>query len=244
MAMINPSEPEKQSIIDTIHAMCPTFEQMARVCRVILQEPPNDVYPQHSTTLQALNAMVDRSVQKGVASDLITEFESTIHRVGSANSIFRPIDADLAIQFGDMFTSLLQTLEQMDDSELEQYTAEIDRADMTDFKDKLENKAKFSKDKQEHAMRSRVEISVLQRLAKKLGYRKYNKLKRKVMFLYFRICDTYPASQYTADFRYERLFEYLYAQLPTQVRSYYDDCLEQITGVIFDTTYDCYIFNE
>jgi hypothetical protein len=244
MAMLSPSEPEKQSIIDRIHEMCPTTEQIDRVCRLVLQEHPNDVYPQRSTIPQTLNALVDRSVQKGVASKLVAEFELTIQRTRNASSDFRPIDADLANQFGNMFTSLLQALEQMDDSELEKYTADIDSADMTKFMDKLENKAKFSKDKQEHAMRSRSEISVLQRLAKKLGYRKYNKLKRKVMYLYFRICDNYPANQFPADFRFERLLEHLYAQLPAQIREYYDECLEQITGVIFDTTYDCYIFNE
>ncbi|CAM4399733.1 hypothetical protein U9M73_11505 [Paenibacillus phoenicis] len=244
MAMLSPSEPEKQLIIDKIHKMNPTPEQIERVCRVVLEEHPNDVYPQRSTTFQALSAIVDRSVQKGVTSKLIEEFEVSIHQNGNKSSGIRPIDTDLANQFGKVFTSLLQALEQMDDAELEQYTADIDSADMTEFKDKLENKAKFSKDRQEHAMRSRTEISVLQRLAKKLGYRKYNNLKKKVMFLYFRICDNYPVSQYTADFRFERLLEHLYAQLPPQIREYYDECLEQITGVIFDTTYDCYIFNE
>ncbi|OBR65616.1 hypothetical protein A7K91_13610 [Paenibacillus oryzae] len=244
MVMRSPSEPEKQLIIDKIQEMCPTTEQLERVCRVVLKEHPHDVYPQRSTTIQAINALVDRSVQKSVTSSLVAEFELTIQRTINDGSEFRPIDADLANQFGNMFTSLLKALEQMDDSELEQYTADIDSADMTEFKDKLANKAKFSKDKQEHALRSRTEISVLHRLAKKLGYRKYNMLKKKVMYLYFRICDSYPANQFPADYRFERLLEHLYAQLPAQIREYYDECLEQITGVIFDTTYDCYIFNE
>lgn len=244
MAMRYPTEPEKQEIIDAIHRLQPTYVQIERVCRKILKEHPHDVYPQTSTLTQAISALVDRAVQKGTAELLTAEFESTISRHGLEYKPVRPIDSDLGDQFGRMFTSLLQALEQLDEQELAQYTADIDKADMTDFKDKLENKAQFSKDNQVHALNSRTEISVLQRLSKKLGYSKYSKLKKKVVLLYFRICDEYPADQYKADYRYQRLLEYMYEQLPEQIRQQYDECLENLTGVIFDTAYDCYIFNE
>ncbi|MNH47123.1 hypothetical protein D3C79_1102030 [compost metagenome] len=64
------------------------------------------------------------------------------------------------------------------------------------------------------------------------------------MYLYFRVCDEFPADSYTADFRFERLLELLYAQLPPHIREHFDESLEHLTGVIFDTAYDCYIFNE
>lgn len=245
LAILYPNEREKQQIIDSICRMHPTFDQIERVCRRILNEHPYDVYSTQSTISQAISALVDRAVQKGITNvELLTEFESTIHRNIDGTSVSKPLDVDLANQFGKMFTALIHALENMSPEELEKYTADIDTADMTDFRDKLENKAKFSKDKQELAMRSRTEISVLQRMAKKLGYLQYNKLKKKVMYLYFRLCSEYPADKYNADFRFERLLEHLYAQLPSHIRESFDESLDHLTGVIFDTTYDCYIFNE
>lgn len=40
MAMVHPSEPEKQFIIDKIHQMKPTYEKNERVCRLIVEEHP------------------------------------------------------------------------------------------------------------------------------------------------------------------------------------------------------------
>lgn len=245
MAMPYPSEPEKQHIIDRLHQMQPTYDQIGRACRLIVQEQPHDVYPLNSTIIQALSALVDRAAQKGTLESLVAEFHSTIFMATEPPLIIKkPLDADLANQFGSMFTTLLHALEQMTEGELEQYSADIDTADMTNFEDKLENKAKFSKDKRELAFRSRRKISVLQRMAKKLGYPKYNKLKKRVMYLYFRLCSEYPAEHYRADFRFEKLLEHLYEQLPAHIREHFDESLEHLTGVIFDTAYDCYIFNE
>lgn len=246
MAMLLPSEPEKQRIIDSVHQMKPSYDQIEKVCRAVIGEQPNDVYSRHATTIQAISSVVDRAAQLGLTDKLLPVFrtvilDSPIERYSPA---VKPLDIDLATQFGNMFTALLDALGSMSEEELDKFTADIDTADMTDFKDKIENRAKFSKDKQELAMRSRTEISVLQRIAKKLGYSQYNKLKKKVMYLYFRICSEYPAHQYNADYRLERLLEHLYEQLPPTIREKFDESLDHLTGVIFDTAYDCYIFND
>lgn len=246
MAMLYPSEPEKQQLIDMIHRMQPTIDQLARVCRLVVEEQPNDVYPLNATITQAISALVDRATQKGATDLLLPEFTNTINKrtIDVVHTVSKPLDVDLASQFGNMFTALLNVLENMNVNEIDKYTSEMDASEITDFKDKLENRAKFSKDKQMLALRSRTEIAVLQRMARKLGYSHYNKLKKKVMYLYFRISNEYPVQQYKADIRFERLLEHLYEQLPVDKRTSFDESLDHLTGVIFDTAYDCYIFNE
>jgi hypothetical protein len=230
-------------MIETIIGVRPTYDQLKGLVRGIIKEPPDNLLPQVCTVPVAVDIIVERAVQLGVHQQLMGAisnlgvFERTVSYTRTS------LDVQIASQFGQTFVELLTCLQEMTEEEFQRYTAEIDKADITDFEDKLKYKAGFSEDMQQIAKISKIDISVLQRTAKKLGFLKYSQLKKRVLKVYLRVKDKYPPSEFSADFRFQRLLDEMFECLP----DIYKNMLsidDQITGIIFDTAYDCLIFNE
>ncbi|MFK4475366.1 hypothetical protein ABH897_005155 [Paenibacillus sp. RC73] len=241
--MIHPTEPEIQNMIETIVSVRPTHAQLKGLVRNIIKESPANLLPQNCTVPVAVDIIVERAVQLGVHEQLM----DTISNASNITSEFlytsTSLDIHIANQFGQTFVELLTCLQEMSEEEFQRYTAEIDKADITNFEEKLKQKAGFSEDMQQIAKISKIDISVLQRTAKKLGFLKYNQLKKRVVKVYLRVKDKYPPTKFSADYRFQRLLDEMFECLPDAYKNMIN-IDDQITGIIFDTTYDCLIFNE
>jgi len=230
-------------MIESIVGVRPTYDQLKGLVRDVIKESPTNLLPQNCTVPVAVDIIVERAVQLGVHEQLMAKISNAGIITNKFLYTSTSLDVKIANQFGQTFVELLTCLQEMTEEEFQKYTAEIDKADITDFEDKLKHKAKFSEDMQQIAKISKIDISVLQRTAKKLGFLKYSQLKKRVVKVYLRVKDKYPPSEYSADYRFQRLLDEMFECLPDAYKNMVN-IDDQITGIIFDTAYDCLIFNE
>ncbi|ARU62934.1 hypothetical protein CBW65_19570 [Tumebacillus avium] len=239
MNLKNPSPSEVQEIIIHISTSYkPDFDQLKILARVINEEP-SDIYPVICTRKQALDLLVERAAQTNSCEKLLENVELLLPSTQSNQFLKRPLEIKNAQEFGEIFEELINRIENIDLDE----GSPVGANDFTEFETKLKVKAKFSPSMQSYAKLSKMENSVLQRTAKKLGFSKYPKIKKKVMRIYLNLLASYPSDQFTADQRYKILLNVLFEILSKDTQSI-DEVEERLAGIIFDTTYDCLIFNE
>ncbi|KYG93731.1 hypothetical protein ABEW24_06395 [Paenibacillus jamilae] len=242
-----PSPKEQQQLIQSLCEMNLQVYDWRCLARSIDQNP-EDVFGEGTTNPQKADSIVTTAVRYGTSLELTFEIErlrSNSARLGS-NRLSK-LDTQIAFQLSNLYSVLLEQLDSINAIE-ESDTSTSDKSvaeDFTKFHDKLKNKAKFSPSNQTLAVRSKNDNGVLKRKAKKLGFDDhFVLLNQKVQKFYSkRILVRFPPDQYNADYRLNELVNELFNILPEeyQVR---EDIEDQIYGVIFDTTFQCYIFNE
>ncbi|MFK9118344.1 hypothetical protein ABEI56_05015 [Peribacillus castrilensis] len=238
---------EIQNIIDQVLSLGITESQWGTLSRRLNIEP-TAVFSERFTSPERAEALVNKAVQLGKHQQLI-EFAKelltlAIHHHDDLLNI-SSLDTKIALKFGELYKELLYKLD-----EANRYTPNAQVAnepllaeDFTDFKDKLKNKAHFSKSNQKLGIDSKNENTVLKRKARKLGYDKYGEINKRVRNYYNRrILTEYPPNTYNADFRLKVLVDELFVFLPEEFQD--EEALDHLNGIVFDTTSQCWIFNE
>lgn len=213
------------------------FNSLARV----LGEYPQNIYPASSNNEEKANIIVTRANQKG-RCDLL---ESELSNMISFNQIAlvpKTLNNQLAIAFGKLYEDLLNSLETFD-GEVEEETEDSSDDEHIEFRVKLEKKARFSESTRELAVFHKNDNSVLQRKAKKLGYKSYNKIELKVRQLYQSVLAEFPTEQYSAEKRLNELLNKLYSFLTEEYKENLETT-DHLYGIIFGTASRCLIFNE
>lgn len=211
--------------------------QYNRLAR-LLGEYPQNIYPGSSNNEEKANMIVTRANQKEQC-DLI---ERELPNMISFNPTARSLNSQLAIAFGRLYEDLLKSLESMpDDTEEDIEDNSVD--EHTEFREKLKKKARFSESTRELAIFHKNDNSVIQRKAKKLGYKSYVKIELKVRQLYQSVLAEYPAEQYSAERRLSELLNKLYSFLSDEYKENFDTT-DHLYGIIFGTASRCLIFNE
>lgn len=213
-----------------------------------INEFPQNIYPNNFINPEAAYILVERAMQKGLCNELMCEIDKyknsptveVVQETQMKNSN-NSLDTHITRKFGKMFEELLNALEKYQ-GEYED-NDKLDSEEFTRFIYKLEHKARFPESIRLDAINLKNENTVLQRKASKLGFVKYQNLKQRVKQLYNRILARYPYTQYSAEYRLNVLVDELYSILPEEYQDM-DDTIENLQGIVFDTTYSCLIFNE
>lgn len=242
-----PSPREQQSIIQSLCEMNLQSYDWRSLARSINQNP-EDIFGEGHNNPQRADALVTCAVRYGVSLELGFEIEkmrSKNAQFGTTN--ISKLDAHIAIQLSKLYSVLLEKLDEINAIE-EPATPNLSKGmveDFTDFHDKLKNRAKFSPTNQALAVRSKNDNGVLKRKAKKLGFEDhFVLLSEKIQKFYSkRILGRFPPDEYNADYRLNELVNELFNILPQEFQ-HREDIEDQIYGVIFDTTFQCLIFNE
>ncbi|AQS43102.1 hypothetical protein LSG23_03450 [Bacillus velezensis] len=204
----------------------------------LLGEYPQNIYPGSSNNEEKANMIVTRANQKEQC-DLI---ERELSNMISFNPTARSLNSQLAIAFGRLYEDLLKSLESMTD-DTEEDIKENSVNEHTEFREKLKKKARFSESTRELAIFHKNDNSVIQRKAKKLGYKSYVKIELKVRQLYQSVLAEFPAEQYSAERRLSELLNKLYSFLSDEYKENFDTT-DHLYGIIFGTASRCLIFNE
>ncbi|MDH2363469.1 hypothetical protein [Priestia megaterium] len=219
---------------------------------VEMQINPSNIFGANFTNLDKAQALVDRVCQLGTHNELIScankickEYGAVPNSVSLHKSKIGKLDNRIAAKLGELYEELLSKLKEEETKETvsEDSDEEVEETDYTEFKEKLMKKAKFSPSNYNFAIESKNENTVLKRKAKKLGYSKYEEINKKIRNYYnMRILVNYPPDKFNADQRLSYLVNELYEFLPEYLQD--DEAIEYLYGLIFDTTFRCFIFNE
>ncbi|MFS1516399.1 hypothetical protein V1503_07805 [Bacillus sp. SCS-151] len=213
------------------------FNALARV----LGEYPQNIYPSLSNNELKANIIVTRANQKEKCNLIEKEIDIMIS-FKQDKVTTRSLNNQLAIAFGKLYEDLLNSLEALDDDvEVENEGSSDD--EHTEFRVKLKNKARFSESTSELAVFHKNDNSVMQRKAKKLGYKSYNKIELKVRQLYQSVLAEFPVEEYSAEKRLSDLLNKLYSFLTEEYKESLDTS-DHLYGIIFGTASRCLIFNE
>lgn len=216
---------------------------------------PLEVFGENYNNPQKADALVERAMQFdkeenliNIAKDLSCAAVIVDEQSNSNRTTFSKLDTQLAIKLGELYQELLVKLNEAEEEyEEEEFSGANDNVDdgnkIIEFKRKLRDVAEFSPSNCIHAIDSKNENTVLKRKAKKLGFDKYEELIKKMRNYYNkRILSRYPPNLYNADKRLEIMIDELFEFLPANFQD--DDAIDYLNGIIFDTTFQCKIFNE
>ncbi|PAD93583.1 hypothetical protein [Shouchella clausii] len=218
------------------------FDSLART----IDEYPQNIYPKSSNNEDKANIIVTRANQKEKCHLIKSEL-SSFFSIQSNNLYPKTLDNQIALSFGKLYEDLLRAIESEDIGHLEEFIHQdkiIENKDNhTEFKVKLEKKAQFTESTRELAFIHKNDNSVMQRKAKKLGYKSYSNMEIKVGQLYQSVLTEYPVGQYPAERRLRELLHKLYSFLPEKHQDKVDTT-DYLYGIIFGTASRCLIFNE
>ncbi|RYD01523.1 hypothetical protein N752_29930 [Desulforamulus aquiferis] len=126
----------------------------------VIEEYPANVYSTNCTNIEKANDLVQRALQKGSFYELENEINKLEEQKILPMAESQSLDIQLAINFGKMFQELFQCLEQeyFDITDISE-----EQSDVTDFEDKIKNRAKFSQDMWYNALICKSENSVLRK---------------------------------------------------------------------------------
>ncbi|PFD66894.1 hypothetical protein COK34_06965 [Bacillus thuringiensis] len=239
----------KMKLIDDLNLLCLTVSQWERLS-LEMGINPLDIFGVSFNNLEKGQALVDRVIQLGRHNSLIETAKRVCHQyVSSFDEVQgnRPrigrLDNKIAIKLGELYKELLLKLDESEINETDKNASDEETKDFTEFKEKLREKAKFSPSNRILAIESKNENTVLKRKAKKLGYSKYEEINKKIRSYYnMRILVNYPPDRFNADQRLSFLVNELFEFLPEELQE--EEAIDYLYGLIFDTTFKCYIFNE
>jgi len=219
------------------------FDSLARA----IDEYPQNIFPNFSNNEDKANLIVTRANQTEKCHLIESKLDS-LFLTHSNNLYPKTLDNQLAIVFGRLYEDLLKSIESADFGNVDESINQIDTNDNkgashTEFTVKLEEKAKFTESTRVLAIIHKNDNSVMQRKARKLGYKSYNSIEIKVGQLYQTVLTEYPVEQYSAEKRLRELLNKLYSFLP-EIYKDKIDTTDHLYGIIFGTASSCLIFNE
>lgn len=222
------------------------FDSLARA----IDEYPQNIYPKFSNNEEKANIIVARANQKEQCHLIELELNSLFST--HLNYLYpKTLDNQIALAFGKLYEDLLKSIESVDIGNLEENinqdntSGEKDskESNPTKFKVKLEKKAKFAESTRELAIIHKNDNLVMQRKARKLGFKSYNNIEIKVGQLYQSVLIEYPVGKYPAEKRLSELLNKLYSFLP-EIHKDKLETTDYLYGIIFGTASRCLIFNE
>ncbi|REE84559.1 hypothetical protein A8990_11494 [Paenibacillus taihuensis] len=242
----------KQDLIDELISLSLNTTQWNSLARNYYINPA-DIYSEKSTNPEKAEALVERICQLGAQENLITTAKGIIYQntefVPALGEKLSKLDYKVALKFGNLYKELLQKIEEAE-SNPDTYNFDENNDENEDhrkiikFQDKLENRAKFSESNRELAIEKRNENSVLRRKAQKLGFGKYEDLTKRIRHIYNnRILPICPPKNYSADYRLTIILNELFEYLPIDYQED-DEAEDYLYGMIFETMFQCFIFNE
>jgi hypothetical protein len=250
------SQFEKQEMIDKLIALSFSPFQWNELARKY-DINPNDIYAEKATNPEKSEAIVNKICQIQEHQNFIAcakeLCQSTVQKIPVEIAIrnnLSKLDTAVSIKFGNLYKELLEKIELAEsingdeDVVEDNNVLEAEERQFVDFKDKLENKAKFSKSNRELAIERKNDNTVLKRKAQKLGFGQYEEINNRIRHIYNnRILTNYPSHIFNADNRLSIILNELFDYLPPEFQED-DEAIDYLYGMIFDTTFKCFIFNE